>query len=102
VSWLLNLGGALAMWRSSASAERRCLAPAVAVLVAMSVVELLVCALGDALADVARHLHSFNAMTDLILVADLTFAVSLIANRVHLAARPDRPAMEPASPRPSP
>jgi hypothetical protein len=97
--WLVNLGGALAVWRASESAERRCLAAGVAILVAMSVLELLVCALGDALADVARHLHSFNAMTDLLLLADAAFAVSLIANRVHRSAVP---VPAPAPLRPSP
>ena len=35
----------------------------------------------DALADVARHLHSFNAMTDLLLIADACFVVSRVAAR---------------------
>jgi hypothetical protein len=77
--WLGNFAGAVVAWRASRSAEVRCLASGVAVLVAMSVLEFLVCSLGDALADVARHLHSFNAMTDLLLIADVTFLVSRIA-----------------------
>ena len=63
--WTLNLAGAFAIHRRSPNAQRRCLAAAVAVLVVLSVTEFVVCALADSLADVARHLHAFNAMTDL-------------------------------------
>jgi 4-amino-4-deoxy-L-arabinose transferase-like glycosyltransferase len=74
--WTLNLAGAIAILLRSQDPQRRCLAAAVAVLIAMSIVELFVCSLADALADVARHLHAFNAMTDLCLIADVLWLAS--------------------------
>ena len=68
--WALNLAGAFALLLRSRDPLPRCLAVAVAVLVAMSMTEFFVCSFADALADVARHLHAFNAMTDLCLIAD--------------------------------
>lgn len=85
--WVANLVGSFIFFRSSKDAEKRCLAVAVAVLVASSVVEFLVCSLADALADVARHLHSFNAMTDLLLIADVVFLVSVTATAVRSQTR---------------
>jgi 4-amino-4-deoxy-L-arabinose transferase-like glycosyltransferase len=78
--WLVNLAGAIAVLRSAAGPEPRCLALSVAALVALSVVAFLVCVFGDALADVGRHLFSFNAMTDLLLAADAAWAASVAAS----------------------
>ena len=69
--WASNLAGAFAILLRSRDPLPRCLAVAVAVLIAMSITEFFVCSLADALADVARHLHAFNAMTDLCLIADV-------------------------------
>jgi 4-amino-4-deoxy-L-arabinose transferase-like glycosyltransferase len=81
--WILNLAGALAIFLRRSDPQQRCLAAAVGVLTALSILEFLVCSLGDALADVARHLHAFNAMTDLCLIADAVWlaprAASLFA-----------------------
>lgn len=81
--WTLNLAGALAIFLRQSDPRTRCLCAAVGILVVMSILEFFVCALADALADVARHLHAFNAMTDLCLIADAvwlaTRAVSLVS-----------------------
>jgi hypothetical protein len=78
IFWLANIAFSLRVWRSSANPSHRCLAVAVAVLVVMSIVEFLVCSVGEGLADIARHLHCFNTMTDLLLVADVAWFASVL------------------------
>lgn len=51
---------------------------ALAVLVVMALLEFFVCAFADFLVDLPRHLYSFHAMADLVLMADLAW----IAQRV--------------------
>jgi len=77
--WSINLAVAIAVRQISRHPGHRCLAAAVAILVALSVVDFLVCAFGDALADVGRHLFCFNAMTDLLLAADAAWLASIVA-----------------------
>jgi hypothetical protein len=85
--WGANLAAALALWRRQ-TAEESCAGAALAVLVLLSITAFLVCALAEGLPDLARHLHAFNAMTDLTLLADAVGIVSwLAAVRVGRAAR---------------
>ncbi len=82
-AWLiLLLGGSLAVsaagWRRS-SGRGRLLREAMMCLVFLAVVEFLVCAFADRLADVARHLFVFHALCDLILAANLTWCAQTAA-----------------------
>jgi 4-amino-4-deoxy-L-arabinose transferase-like glycosyltransferase len=94
--WLGNLAAAAALGWRSRRPEPRCLAIATAALVAASVVDFLVCAFGDALADVGRHLLTVNAMTDLLLAADAAFLAAVVA-----AAAAGRRDADPAGVRPT-
>jgi hypothetical protein len=81
VPWLvLLLGGnaiaAAAGWRR-ASARGRLVREAMLVIVAMATLELAVCVLADSLESVHRHLFTFHALCDLLLVADAAWLVQL-------------------------
>lgn len=54
---------------------------ALAGLLALALTEFLVCAFGDFLADLSRHLYSFHAMVDLILIADLAWIAQRVSAR---------------------
>lgn len=90
--WLGNLAGSLLVWGRSADVEKRCLATGVAALAGLSVVEFLVCSLAEGIADIARHLHAFNAMTDLLFVTDVVWLVSVAAAVVKTRALATRSA----------
>jgi hypothetical protein len=83
---LLILGGNLV---ASAFLVRRgatqLLGWTVAVLVAMAALEFLVCALGDYLGDVSRHLYVFQGLVDLLLVFDLAAIVAAAAGEFRRA-----------------
>ena len=82
IFWLSNIGAWVGVLRRRGSdAAKRGYALALLALVAMSLVEFATCTFGDALADVARHLHSFNAMTDLLLAADLALLAGFALRR---------------------
>lgn len=87
VFWLASLAGAIRIWSVSASPRRRCLTAAAAVLVTLSIVEFLTCSLGDALADVARHLHCFNAMADLLAIGATIWLISSAASLARAFVR---------------
>ncbi len=75
--WLVLLLGAsfaasAAGWRRSSGRERL-FREAMMVLVLLAVLEFLVCAFADRLADAPRHLFVFHALCDLLLSANLTW-----------------------------
>jgi hypothetical protein len=67
-------------WRRTPPRERLALTALGAVLV-MAALEYLVCALADHLGDLPRHLYVFQALCDLVLIADLTWLAQTIASR---------------------
>ena len=89
VLWTVNLVTCLRYLRHRARGSSRLPALAVLILVLMGVTEILVCTFGDSVGDVARHLHSFNAMTDLLLAADATWLASLAASVFRVRSRAD-------------
>ncbi len=74
----LNLLAAAVGWKRS-SRRGRLLREAIAFFVTIAVVEFLVCALADGLADIARHLFVFQAICDLLLVADAVWIAQVLA-----------------------
>jgi hypothetical protein len=54
---------------------------ALAILCVMAGVEFLVCSLADFLADVSRHLYVFQAMCDVLLIADLVWLAEAVGVR---------------------
>ncbi|MEX0881165.1 MAG: hypothetical protein WEB59_08255 [Thermoanaerobaculia bacterium] len=64
-----NLAAAAAGWRRAGPSGRRA-REAIALLALMAVVEFLVSTLADSLESVHRHLFTFHAMCDLLLIAD--------------------------------
>jgi hypothetical protein len=78
------LGGTLAAAAATyrgASARGRLFREALAVLVAMAAGAFLTAALGDWHNDLERHLYAFQAMCDLILVADTAWLAQILASR---------------------
>lgn len=73
-----NLVAAAAGWKAS-SHRGRLVREAIAFFVVIAVVEFLVCALADGLADIGRHLFVFQAICDLLLVADAVWIAQLLA-----------------------
>ncbi len=55
-----------------------------AALVVMALMEFFVCAFADFLGDLPRHLYSFHAMADLILIADLVWIAERLSRRTLL------------------
>lgn len=51
------------------------------IVLAMAVVEYVVCALADYLGDFSRHLYVFQALYDLVLIADIGWAIQSLAAR---------------------
>lgn len=86
--WGANLAAALVLWRRRAAEENRAGA-ALAALVFLSITAFLVCTLSEGLPELVRHLHAFNAMTDLTLLADAVGVIWLAAERAgRTATRP--------------
>ena len=89
-AWLiLLLGGSVAACAAGyrkASRRGRLFREGLCLLVLMAVVEYLVCALADYLGDLGRHLYVFQALCDLVLVADAAWLVQSIASRRHALA----------------
>jgi hypothetical protein len=86
VLWLAVFFGAnvialSAAWRRASSRGRLYLS-ALAFLLLMSGTEFLVCALADCLDDVGRHLYVFDALCDLIVIADCGWLAQAIASRL--------------------
>ena len=79
IFWIANFAGALAAWGSSRDPGRRALAIAMAMLAALAAAEFFVCLLAEGVRSLNRHLHSFNAMTDLALAADLACLAWLLS-----------------------
>ena len=52
----------------------------------MAATEYVVCALADYLGDLGRHLYVFQALCDLILIADATWLAQLLARRAPAPA----------------
>ena len=82
-----NLVAAAAGWRRAGRAGRRA-REAIALLALMAVVEFLVCALADSLESVHRHLFTFHAMCDLLLIADVVWLVQKRTASTGAAAVP--------------
>ena len=80
--WLANLAGALYLFRNRSDGAARRAAAALAVLSLMAPIEFFTCLLGEGLSNLNRHLHSFNAMTDLALAADVAFLAGLAARHL--------------------
>jgi len=73
---------AACLWRFRlAAVQERLFRIALATLVAMAAAEFLICAFADMLDDLPRHLFSFHAMIDLILIADVVWITEEIAWR---------------------
>jgi hypothetical protein len=91
VPWLVVfLGGTLAAaaWsRFRAGPRGRLACESLAVLVAMASGAFLVAALGDAGIEPPRHLFAFQAMCDLILIADVVWIVQALVSRRTASAR---------------
>src|SRR5262249_54914612 len=82
--WIGNAAGAIAAVVRSRDPERRALAGAMAMLAALATAEFFVCLLAEGVRSLNRHLHSFNAMTDLALAADaavLAFAIASLISK---------------------
>ena len=69
-----NVVAAAVGWRRAGWAGRR-VRETIALLALMAVVEFLVCSLADSLESVHRHLFTFHAMCDLLLIADAVWIV---------------------------
>ena len=82
-AWLLCLLGgtvaACALGYRRAPRRGRLFREGLCLLVLLAVVEYLVCALADHLDDLPRHLYVFQALCDLILVADAAWIVQSLA-----------------------
>jgi len=83
--WLIlllggNLAAAAVVWLRARGAARL-LPEAVAILCAMAAVEFGVCVFGDWLGDTARHLYAFHAMCDLLIAADVAWALDAALRR---------------------
>ena len=59
------------------------------IVLVMAAVEYLVCALADYLGDFSRHLYVFQALFDLILIADLGWSIQILTIRLRPEPRPD-------------
>lgn len=81
---------------ASASARGRLFRMAIAACLSIAVVEFLACSFADALDDLGRHLYTFDALCDLVLVADGVWIVQALSRRRVAAAR-DRVTARPAS-----
>ncbi len=68
-----NFVAATATWRRSRG-QARLFREAIIALCSMAVVEFFVCLLADYLGDLARHLYVFQAMCDLLIIADVGWA----------------------------
>jgi hypothetical protein len=80
-----NLLAAAAVWaRRGTHRDTRAAAFCLAALATMAGTELVVCALADSIDDAGRHLLAFNAMFDLLLIADAVCLTALAA-RVRLS-----------------
>ena len=79
----------------SASPRGRLFLSAIAVCLLMAVAEFLACSLADALDDLGRHLYVFDALCDLVLVADCAGLARVLSRRLS-AARRRAPAPAPA------
>jgi hypothetical protein len=90
VLWGANLAAAFVLWRRPAAQVSRAGA-ALATLVLLSITAFLVCTLSEGLPDLVRHLHAFNAMTDLTLLADAAGLVALAAARTGRRAQDPAP-----------
>jgi hypothetical protein len=101
VPWLVTLFGstlaAAAATHRRASPRGKLFREGLGLLVAMAAGAFLVTALGDSRGETARHLYAFQAMCDLILVADAAWVVQTIATR--RGARKARSAFAPAGSR---
>jgi len=75
-----NLGVIAASYRRS-SGGARLFQEGVVLGVLMAFTELVVCALAAFLGDIARHLYIFQALFDLILIADVAWLVEIVWRR---------------------
>jgi hypothetical protein len=82
-----NLAAAYAGWRRAGRGGRRA-REAIALLALMAVIEFLVCALADSLESVHRHLFTFHAMCDLLLIADAVWLTQALAVSTGAAVVP--------------
>jgi hypothetical protein len=80
-----NLVAAGATLRS-ASARGRLFRMTIAGCVLIASVEFLACSLADALDDLGRHLYTFDALCDLVLVADCAWIVQALSRRRSAAS----------------
>jgi hypothetical protein len=85
VLWLLLLLGgnllAIAAAYPRGSRRGRLLLIGILACLAMAALEFAVCALADALDDLGRHLFVFDALVDLVLIADLVWIAEIVARR---------------------
>lgn len=88
---ILLLGGSAAACAAGyrhASRRGRLFREGLCLLALMAVLEYLVCALADYLGDLGRHLYVFQAICDLILVADAAWLVQSLASRRRVVLAP--------------
>jgi hypothetical protein len=78
--FVANAAACLAGYRS-ASPRGRLVRVGIGVLLVMAGLEYVVCALADYLGDLGRHLYVFQALCDLVLIADAAWLVQRIATR---------------------
>ena len=81
-----NLALAAAAWLRARGAARL-LPEAIAVVCAMAILEFGVCVFADWTGDAARHLYSFHAMCDLLIVTDVVWAVDAVTRRRTVTPR---------------
>jgi hypothetical protein len=78
--FVANAAACLAGYRR-ASPRGRLARDGIGVLLLMAGLEYVVCALADYLGDLGRHLYVFQALCDLVLIADAAWLVQLLATR---------------------
>ena len=77
-----NLAAAARGWRSSSWRGRR-FREGILLLVLIGTLEFAVCSLADYLGDLPRHLYMFQAIFDLILIADAAWLADSVASRLR-------------------